>query len=135
MSELKNVGILINSLKMPDQTYEHLISFFDIYNDPNKIQEVINDKRFDLCGFLPKGFWFKNKRTIEKIVNTFNSGPKNIAFLICPPLVDKKCPYFINKKIIKIDRPIQNLSDMLFFVEQRGLEAKEAMEELFIYEH
>jgi len=133
MSELKNVGVLVRSLKIPQQTHDNLITLFDIHNDPNKMQLALKDNRFDLLGFLPKGFDFKYETTIEKIVATFNTNPQKIAFLVCPPVFNEGCPYFINKKILRLDRSIQSLSEMLLLVEEAGLESREATEELFIY--
>ena len=135
MSKLKNVGIVIHSLKIPQQTYEHLITFFNLYDDPAKVQEVLTDNRFDLFGFLPKGFFFKDEKTVERVVNTFNVRPRTTALLIYPPLFNKECPYFINKKILEIDEPIKSLSEMLSLVERHGLAAGKSTEELFIYEH
>ena len=133
MSKLKNVGVLVGSLKIPQQTHDNLITFFDIYNDPNKIKSALKDSRFDLFGFLPKGFDFKYETTIERVVATFNTNPQKIAFLVCLPIFNGECPYFINKKILKLDCPIQSLSEMLLLVEKSGLEARQATEELFIY--
>ena len=133
MSELKNVGVLVRSLKIPQQTHDNLITLFDVYSDPNKIQSALKDNRFDLFGFLPKGFDFKYETTIEKIVATFNTNPQKIAFLVCLPAFNGECPYFINKKILRLDRSIQSLSEMLLLVEEAGLESRQATEELFIY--
>lgn len=134
MSELKNVGIVINSLKIPQQDYEHLITFFNLYNDSNKVTEVLNDDRFDLFGVLPKGFDFKDEKTIERIVNTFNESPEAIALVMFPSSLKQECPYFINKRILNIIKPIQNLSDMLSLIKEHGLEARQASEEVFIYD-
>jgi len=133
MSELKNVGVVISSLKLPEQNYEHLITFFDIYDDPHKRHSVLTDNRFDLFGFLPKGFFFKNKTTIERVVNIFNKSPQTIAFLVCPPVFNGECPYFINKKILTVDSPVRTLPEMLLFVEEHGLESRKATEKLFVY--
>jgi len=135
MSKLKNVGIIINSLEIPQQDYEHLITFFDIYNDPQKIKGMLNDNRFELFGLIPKGFFFKNENTIERIVNTFNEKPQSIAFIIFPPLFKQTCPYFINKRILKIKEPINSLPDMLSLIKEQNLEAKKSTEEMFTYEH
>lgn len=135
MSEFKNVGLITHSLKIPNQTYEHLITFFNIHGDPNKINEVFFDSRFDLLGFVPEGFLFKSEEAVERIVNAFNSGSQKIAFLLCPPMFHGKCPYFINKKLLKVEQPVKDLSDMLFLIKESGLEAMKATEELFIYEH
>jgi len=135
MSELKTVGIISSSLKMPQQNYEHLITFFDIYKDPQKIWDALNDNRFELFGFLPAGFCFGSERAVERIVNTFNEKPEAIAFMAFPSTLKKECPYFINKRILKINEPIQNLAQILLLIKKSGLEARRATEEIFIYEH
>ena len=135
MPELKTVGIISSSLKVPRQNYEHLITFFDIYKDPQKIWDALNDSRFELFGFLPEGFSFGSERAVERIVNTFNERPEAIAFMVFPSTLKPKCPYFINKRILKINEPIQNLMQMLFLIKRSGLEARRATEEIFIYEH
>ena len=133
MSKLKNVGVLIGSLRIPQQTYKNLITFFNVHNDPHKIQEVLTDSRFDLFGFLPKGFDFKDETTIERVIETFNKAPERIAFLVCPPVFNGECPYFINKKILKPEESVHSLEEMLLLVKEGGMESRQATEELFIY--
>jgi len=136
MSKLKTVGVIISSLKIPNQDHEELITFFDIYNGPEKINSALKDDRFDLLGFLPKGFDFKNEKTISRVVETFNQNPEKIAFMIFPcEQSPQECPYFINKKILPIKGPVDTLPDMLLLVKKLGLEAHQSMEEIFIYDN
>lgn len=135
MSKLKTVGVLISSLEIPQQSYEHLITFFNMHDDPSKTWDIFNNDKFELFGFLPKGFSFKNKKTVERIVNAFNEKPEAIAIMVFPPLFKQACPYFINKRILNIREAIHSLSDMLLLVKKQGLEARQATEETFIYEH
>jgi len=135
MPKLKTVGVLISSLEIPQQSYEHLITFFNTHDDPSKMWDTFNNDKFELFGFLPKGFSFKNQQAVERIVNTFNEKPEAIAIMVFPPLFKQVCPYFINKRILSIGEAIHSLSDMLLLVKKQGLEAREATEEIFIYEH
>jgi 5,10-methylene-tetrahydrofolate dehydrogenase/methenyl tetrahydrofolate cyclohydrolase len=135
MSKLKTVGVLISSLQIPQQSYEHLITFFNMHDDPSKTWDTFNNDKFELFGFLPKGFSFKNEKTVERIVSTFNEKPEAIAIMVFPPLFKQACPYFINKRILSIRETIHNLSDILLLVKKQDLEARQATEEIFIYEH
>lgn len=135
MPKLKTVGVLISSLEIPQQSYEHLITFFNTHDDPNKTWDTFNNDKFELFGFLPRGFSFKSQKSVERIVNAFNQKPEAIAIMVFPPLFKQACPYFINKRILSIREAIHNLSDILLLVKKQGLEAREATEEIFIYEH
>lgn len=135
MSQLKNVGVVTCNLRLPQQSYEHLVTYFNINNDPSLIAKTLSNAKFDLFGFLPSGFYFKDNKIIERILNLFNQNPQRIAFLLCPPFFNNGCAYFINTTILKIKEPTNTLSDIISLVQSRGLEAKQTTEDLFIYEH
>ena len=135
MPKLKNVGIIFGSLEIPRQSHKHLITFFNLQNDPNKLQQLLRDARFDLCGLIPSGFSFKSEDTIAKILTTFNESPDKRAFIVFPPALNNQCPYFINKTILTIGSPISDLNDMVAFVHSQNLEALIAKEEVFTYDH
>ena len=135
MSELKDVAIVISGKRIPQQDYNDLVSFFDLWGGGEKISSLLGESKYDIVGNLPPGFRFKSKSAVKKIVNAFNENPQYIALIVFPPVVNGECPYFINNKIIEIKQRINSLQDMLSTIEGLGLQARQATEELFIYEH
>ena len=135
MSKLKDVAIVISGKRIPQQDYDDLVSFFDLWGGGEKISSLLSEGSYDIVGNIPSGLRFNTSDAIKKIVNTFNENSKTTALIIFPPVVSGKCPYFINSKIIEIKQRINSLQDMLSIIEGLGLQAKQATEELFIYEH
>lgn len=135
MSKLKDVAIVISGKKIPNQSYENLVSFFDIFGEGEKLASLLAAKQYDLVGKLPSGFSFNSENSVQRIINTFNQNPVSTALIVFPPIVNNACPFFINAKILNIEQKISDLGDMLALIETRGLEAKQATEELFTYDY
>tara|TARA_R110002051_G_scaffold32786_2_gene73898 strand:- start:12719 stop:13126 length:408 start_codon:yes stop_codon:yes gene_type:complete len=135
MSKLKDVAIVISGKKIPSQSYENLISFFDLMGEGEKFSSLLVARQYDLVGTIPSGFSFKFKDSMLRIVNTFNQSPESIALIMFPPPVNNECPYFINTKILSIEERIDSLSGMLLLIAKKELEAKQSTEELFAYDY
>ena len=135
MSKLKDVAIVVSGKKIPDQDYKNLVTFFDLWGEGEKLSSLLKSKQYDLVGTVPHGFSFKFKNSVQRIVATFNQSPSSTAFIVFPPFTNNSCPFFINAKILSLEEKIDSLESMLSLVERQKLEAKQATEELFTYEH
>ena len=99
MSELKNVSVISMIMKLPMQSYDHVVTFYNLDKDIQLVVDVFNNDEFDVFGYFPEGFFYSHQDNIKDILERMNEG-LDVAFSNNESTKNER-PFFINKRTTK----------------------------------
>ena len=79
MPKLKNVSVISTIMKLPMQSYDNVITFYNLNKDIKLVVDVFNNDEFDVFGYFPEGFFYSHQDNIKDILERMNEG-LDVAF-------------------------------------------------------
>ena len=129
MSELKNVSVISMIMKLPMQSYDHVVTFYNLDKDIQLVVDVFNNDEFDVFGYFPEGFFYSHQDNIKDILERMNEG-LDVAFSNNESTKDER-PFFINKRTTK--SKVNTFDDIVDIANNEAL-FREVLDTVLVYE-
>ena len=129
MPKLKNVSIISSIMKLPMQSYDNVITFYNLNKDIKLVVDVFNNDEFDVFGYFPEGFFYSHPDNIKDILERMNKG-LDVAFSNNKSIKDER-PFFINKRTTK--SKVNTFDDIVGIANNEAL-FREVLDTVLVYE-
>ena len=129
MSELKNVSVISMIMKLPMQSYDHVVTFYNLDKDIQLVVDVFNNDEFDVFGYFPEGFFYSHQDNIKDILERMNEG-LDVAFSNNESTKNER-PFFINKRTTK--SKVITFDDIVDIANNEAL-FREVLDTVLVYE-
>lgn len=129
MSELKNVSVISMIMKLPMQSYDHVVTFYNLDKDIQLVVDVFNNDEFDVFGYFPEGFFYSHQDNIKDILERMNEG-LDVAFSNNESTKNER-PFFINKRTTK--SKVNTFDDIVDIANNEAL-FREVLDTVLVYE-
>ena len=129
MPKLKNVSVISTIMKLPMQSYDNVITFYNLNKDIKLVVDVFNKDEFDVFGYFPEGFFYSHPDNIKDILERMNKG-LDVAFSNNKSIKDER-PFFINKRTTK--SKVNTFDDIVGIANNEAL-FREVLDTVLVYE-
>ena len=129
MPKLKNVSVISTIMKLPMQSYDNDITFYNLNKDIKLVVDVFNNDEFDVFGYFPEGFFYSHPDNIKDILERMNKG-LDVAFSNNKSIKDER-PFFINKRTTK--SKVNTFDDIVGIANNEAL-FREVLDTVLVYE-
>jgi hypothetical protein len=129
MPKLKNVSVISTIMKLPMQSYDNVITFYNLDKDIQLVVDVFNNDEFDVFGYFPEGFFYSHQDNIKDILERMNEG-LDVAFSNNESTKDER-PFFINKRTTK--SKVNTFDDIVDIANNEAL-FREVLDTVLVYE-
>jgi|TARA_R100001163_G_C5066826_1_gene205483 hypothetical protein len=129
MPKLKNVSVISTIMKLPMQSYDNVITFYNLNKDIKLVVDVFNNDEFDVFGYFPEGFFYSHPDNIKDILERMNKG-LDVAFSNNKSIKDER-PFFINKRTTK--SKVNTFDDIVGIANNEAL-FREVLDTVLVYE-
>ena len=129
MPKLKNVSVISTIMKLPMQSYDNVITFYNLNKDIKLVVDDFNNDEFDVFGYFPEGFFYSHPDNIKDILERMNKG-LDVAFSNNKSIKDER-PFFINKRTTK--SKVNTFDDIVGIANNEAL-FREVLDTVLVYE-
>ena len=129
MPKLKNVSVISTIMKLPMQSYDNVITFYNLNKDIKLVVDVFNNDEFDVFGYFTEGFFYSHPDNIKDILERMNKG-LDVAFSNNKSIKDER-PFFINKRTTK--SKVNTFDDIVDIANNEAL-FREVLDTVLVYE-
>ena len=129
MPKLKNVSVISTIMKLPMQSYDHVVTFYNLDKDIQLVVDVFNNDEFDVFGYFPEGFFYSHQDNIKDILERMNEG-LDVAFSNNESTKNER-PFFINKRTTK--SKVNTFDDIVGIANNEAL-FREVLDTVLVYE-
>jgi len=111
------------------QSYDNVITFYNLNKDIKLVVDVFNNDEFDVFGYFPEGFFYSHPDNIKDILERMNKG-LDVAFSNNKSIKDER-PFFINKRTTK--SKVNTFDDIVGIANNEAL-FREVLDTVLVYE-